>query len=158
MKSKLVKAMAFAIAIMFFAFPSWAISYTSGNIVVSDPFARATAGPARVGGAFLKIHNNGNQTEHLVAIVSSISDQASIHQSLEVNGIMKMRPIDSLEIPPGETVVLKPGSYHVMFMGLKGRLKKGTSFPIRVVFKSGARVNINVPVLGPGAKSADPKR
>jgi len=158
MKSKLVQAVAFAIAIMFFAFPSWAVEYTSGNIVVSEPFARATAGPARVGGAFLKIHNNGNQTERLVAIVSPISDQASIHQSLEVNGIMKMRPIDSLEIPPGEIVVLKPGSYHVMFMGLKGRLQKGTSFPIRLVFESGGRLNINVPVLGPGAKSAAPKR
>jgi copper(I)-binding protein len=41
-------------------------------------------------------------------------------------GVAKMRPVQGgLEIKPGETVELKPGSLHVMLMGLKQPLEKG---------------------------------
>jgi copper(I)-binding protein len=45
------------------------------------------------------------------------------------NGVAKMRPIQGLEIKPGETVELKPGSFHVMFVDLK---VAGERFDIRL--------------------------
>ena len=52
------------------------------------------------------------------------------------DGIAKMRPVKGgLEIKPGETVELKPGSFHVMFVGLKKPLSAGDQFKATLVFE-----------------------
>ena len=52
------------------------------------------------------------------------------------DGVMKMRLLDKgLEIKPGQTVELKPGGYHLMFMGLREGLKDGEAVKARLIFE-----------------------
>ncbi|MGN6956006.1 copper chaperone PCu(A)C, partial [Neisseria sp. P0015.S004] len=53
------------------------------------------------------------------------------------NGVMRMREVKG-GIPLEEKGVteLKPGSYHVMFMGLKKPLKEGEKVPVTLKFKN----------------------
>ena len=70
-----------------------------------------------------------------------------IHTMSMENGVMKMRHLtDGLEIAPGQTVVLKPGSFHVMFMGLKKPLKKGDEVPVFLNFEKTAGIGVMVKV------------
>jgi len=58
-------------------------------------------------------------------------------------GVMKMRLVaGGLEIKPGETVELKPDSYHLMFIGLKQPLKKGEHVDGTLQFEKSGTVQV----------------
>jgi hypothetical protein len=71
------------------------------------------------------------------------------------NGVAKMRPITGgLEIKPGDTVELKPGSLHVMFVGLKKPLTAGEHIKATLVFEKAGKVNVEYDVMAMGAEPA----
>jgi copper(I)-binding protein len=47
-----------------------------------------------------------------------------------------------LVIKPGETITLKPGSFHVMFMDLKEPIKTGSTFKGTLVFEKAGTIEI----------------
>jgi copper(I)-binding protein len=57
---------------------------------------------------------------------------------------------DGLEIKPGESVELKPGGNHLMFMGLRGGLKAGEAIKGTLVFQKAGTVEVEYRV---GAQS-----
>ena len=63
---------------------------------------------------YFEITNHGNTPDRLVSVTSPISPAIEIHNHIEDNGVMKMRQIDGVDLAPGETVIFKPGSYHLM--------------------------------------------
>jgi hypothetical protein len=65
---------------------------------------------------------------------------------------MKMRPVEGgLEIKPGESVMLKPGGYHVMFRDLKHPLEQGQSVKATLKFENAGSVDVDYPILAIGA-------
>ena len=61
---------------------------------------------------------------------------------------MKMRPVEGgLEIKPGETVTLKPGGYHVMFVKLKHPLETGKTVEATLQFEKARMVKIEMPIV-----------
>ena len=65
---------------------------------------------------------------------------------------MKMRPVEGgLEIRPGETVTLKPGSDHLMLTQLKHPLEIGATFAATLQFEKAGTVKVDVPILAMGA-------
>ncbi len=68
------------------------------------------------------------------------------------DGVARMRPIkEGLEIKPGETVELKPGSFHVMFVGLKKPLGAGDHIKATLVFEKAGKVDVEYDVIAMGA-------
>ena len=68
------------------------------------------------------------------------------------NGVAKMRPLKAgLEIKPSETVELKPGSFHVMFVGLKKPLIAGDHVKATLVSEKAGPINIEYDVRAMGA-------
>jgi len=70
--------------------------------------------------------------------------------------VMRMRQVDAIEVPVGQTVELKPGGYHLMFIGLKAPLKVGERFPMTLKFEKAGEVKVEVVVQAPGA-AAEPQ-
>jgi copper(I)-binding protein len=48
-------------------------------------------------------------------------------------------------------VVLKPGSYHVMLIGLKKQLTAGEKIPLTLTFEKAGNISVTVPVQAMGA-------
>ena len=48
-------------------------------------------------------------------------------------------------------MTLKPGSYHVMLMGLKKPLVAGQSIPLTLTFAKAGNISVTVPVQAMGA-------
>ena len=72
------------------------------------------------------------------------------------NGVMKMRPVaGGLEIKPGRTVTLKPGGYHIMFVGMKRQLKQGEHFKVTLQFAKAGKVAVDFVTEGLGAMHGD---
>ena len=71
-----------------------------GPLVVDGAWVRASIGDAKVSAAYLSIANRGESADRLVGVAADRAGHATIHRSVVVDGIMKMRHVDAVEIPP----------------------------------------------------------
>ena len=127
--------------------------WSAGSITISDPFARASAGRATAGGGFFKITNSG-EADRLVAASADVGAKTELHTHIREGDVMKMREVEAIDVPANGSVELKPGSFHVMFMKLKGPLTEGSSFPLELTFEKAGKLTIEVPVAKVGSKMA----
>ena len=68
------------------------------------------------------------------------------------NGVMKMRQLkDGIVIKPGETVELKPGSFHLMFVDLKEPIKEGERLKGTLEFEKAGKVDVEYVAVAVGA-------
>ncbi len=131
--------------------------YKLGAIEIVNPWARATPPTAPSGGGFLVLTNTGKTPDRLVAVKSSTSGKIEIHEMKMDGNIMRMRELEKgIEIPPGGTVELKPGGFHIMFMGLKAPFEKDTRVPATLVFEKAGSIEVELSVvpIGAGAPGA----
>lgn len=120
-----------------------------GSVEIANAWARATPGKAENGAAYLTIE--AASPDRLTGITTPVAEKAELHQMTLEEGIMKMRPLEGLDLPAGRPVTLKPGAVHIMLMGLTQKLRPGQSFPLTLHFaKAGAR-EISVAVEKAGA-------
>lgn len=123
----------------------------ASDILVQQPWARASIGAAKAGAAYLTVINQGGESDHLIAVEAAVAKRVELHAHLVEQGVMKMRQVEVVEVAPGEPVILKPGGLHVMFMGLKAPLVEGARFPLTLVFERAGRIETEVLVLQPTA-------
>ena len=130
-------------------------TFKVGDIIVASPWTRATPGGAKVAGGYLKVTNNGTVTDKLVSGTTDIAGRVEFHEMAMSNGVMQMRPLnDGLELKPGQTVELKPGGYHVMFLDLKRQLKQGEAVKATLQFEKAGKVELTFNVAAVGGASA----
>ena len=127
------------------ALPAAAHDFQLGDLSIDHPWARASAGPARNSAAFMTIHNKGD-ADRLVAAAGDVSKRVELHTHLMEGDVMKMRQVEAIDIPAGGMAELKPGSFHVMLIGLNEPLKEGDSFPLTLTFEKAGEVTLEVSV------------
>jgi periplasmic copper chaperone A len=129
-----------------------AADYNVGSIHIAQPWARATPKGASAGAGYLTVTNNGTTPDRLSCMASDVAGECQIHSMTMEGGVMKMRPVEGgLEIKPGETITLKPGSFHVMFVDLKHPLEPGKMVAATLKFDKAGTVNVEFPVTAIGA-------
>jgi periplasmic copper chaperone A len=131
-------------------------TYRLGDLVITAPWARATPGGAKVAGGFLKITNNGTEVDHLTGGSVAFAGRFEVHEMAVNDGIMRMRELEKgLEVRPGQTIELKPGSFHIMFMDLKQQLKQGEVLKGTLVFARAGKLDVEFKVGGIADKAGD---
>ncbi len=125
--------------------------YKAGAIEVEHPWARATAPSAQNGAAYMVLTDLGKEPDRLVSVSSPIADKAELHTHLMDNGVMKMRPVNAIEVTPGSPATLGPSGLHIMLLGLKQPLVKGKAFPLTLTFEKAGPVTVDVDVQSAGA-------
>jgi hypothetical protein len=124
----------------------------AGDLVITQAWARATPGGAKVGGGYLTIENKGSAPDKLVGATADAAGKIEVHEMAMNNGTMTMRPLEGgLTIEPGKTVKLAPGGLHLMMMDLKGPLKKGDKLPVTLQFEKAGKVAVTLDVQAVGA-------
>lgn len=151
------KHLALAVTVLFTAamsLPAEARDYSKGSIKIEQPWSRATPGGAKVGGGFMKITNTSSAPDRLVEVKTDVSGVVEIHEMKMVDGVMKMRALGTgIDIAPGKTIELKPGSYHVMFIDLKKPLVKDKPFKATLVFEKAGEIPVEFEVAPIGART-----
>lgn len=93
---------------------------SAAGVHVEDGWARTTVEGMKIGGAFMKIHNDEAKQDFLLGGSSPVADRVEVHTHINDNGVMRMREVKGgVPLEAKSVTELKPGSYHVMFMGLK---------------------------------------
>lgn len=145
------KAVLAAAAIVALGDGASAHEYKVGPIEIGHPWTRATPKGASVAGGYLKITNTGTQPDTLTGGSAEGAGRVEIHEMSMEGGVMKMRPLPGLTVKPGETVELKPGSYHVMLMDLKGPIQQGKNVKGTLTFEKAGKVEIEYAVEAAGS-------
>jgi periplasmic copper chaperone A len=144
--------LACAALLIAFAIPALAQGAGDASIAVEQPWARATPAGAITGAAYMTLDNKSGTADRLTGASSDVAEKVQIHEMKVENGVMKMREVpDGLPIPAGGSVVLKPGSYHVMLIGLKKPLTAGEKIPLTLTFEKAGNISVTVPVQAMGA-------
>jgi len=112
-----------------------------GDLEIIHPRAFETAPAAKAGGGYVTISNEGETDDALVAVAADFP-KVMLHQSIEEDGVMRMRHVDRIALPAGEIVELAPGGYHLMFMGLTDPLEPGQEFPVTLTFEKAGDVEV----------------
>ncbi len=145
--------------LMFIFLPHCSGSSSSKDIVIKDAWARPAkimshnmadtshAHPMMTSAVYLTIENHTGAADQLLEARADVCQAVELHQTQIVDDRMRMRKIDGgIEIPAGGQVELKPGSYHIMLIGLTGSLQPGDSFPVELIFRNAGRRTISVTV------------
>ena len=122
----------------------------AAGIDVDDAWARTTVQGMSMGGVFMQIENEGKTDDILLGGSAPVSERVEVHTHVNDNGVMRMREVEGgLPLPKGQKVELKPGSYHIMLMGLKAPLQEGQKFPLTLKFKKAKPKTVTVEVKTP---------
>jgi len=125
------------------SFTAWA----EAPVQIEAPWARATVAGQQASGAFMRL--TAHEPLQLVGVRTDASAVSEVHEMTMEGDVMKMRAIPSLDLPVGQTVELKPGGYHLMFMQLKAPLVAGSQIPVTLQFKNAQGQTLEHPVQVP---------
>ncbi len=133
-------------ALAFTLFAGITIAAQAAEIAISDPYARAVPPGQPNSAVFLSLTNSSAQNHALVGAESPVAGVTELHTHVNEDGMMRMRRIDRIELPAGETVTLKPGGLHLMLIGLKQSLEPGASVDLTLIYDDGSRMSVQAPV------------
>jgi copper(I)-binding protein len=91
--------------------------------------------------AYLDVENAGNEQRSLIGVSAEGYGMAHLHQSKEHDGVAAMSMVHQLDIAPGQTVSLKPGSFHIMLMHPKRTNVTGESVALTLHFANGEDIS-----------------
>lgn len=115
-------------------------------VEISGAYVRAVPPGMPNSAAFMEIRNGSAEDRAVVGAESSVSEVAELHTHINDNGMMRMRQIDRIDLPAGETVVLQPGGLHVMLIGLKRQIKPDDQVRITLKLEDGSELAVDAPV------------
>ncbi len=118
-------------------------TFRVNKITLEDPWIKTLyTGQKNIPG-YLKIINTSNKHDYLVSIDTDFSNKSEIHKMIIKNDIMKMIKIKSgLIIKKNSFVLFKPGSHHLMLMGIYKKIENKKQLNITLNFKNNGTIEI----------------
>ena len=120
-------------------------SLTKG-ITIEQGYVRETIPGTSISSAYMNINNNTEQSVSLLGASSDVSQRIEIHQHTMLDGMMKMRRVESVNAEAGDTLTLAPSGYHLMIFDLTEPLQAGQSMTITLHFSGEKNIEITLPV------------
>ena len=136
-----------AAALILFVYPK--IQTMMLDEVVVEHARSAPAAPDTPMAGYMTITNHSDRDEILVGVVADSADfkSAEVHESFEEDGLAKMQHIEAIPLPKGESLVLKPRSYHLMLMQPQKSFSVGDAFTVTLKFKSGHTIDVPISIV-----------
>jgi copper(I)-binding protein len=118
-------------------------SIACAELEVSGAWARATMPGQKVAGVYMQLRSDVQS--RLVGVKTDAAKTAEVHQMSHEGGVMRMRRLESLDLPAGKTVTLEPGGYHLMLLDILRPLKAGDRVSVTLVLDEGGK-RVELPV------------
>ncbi|HEX6218894.1 MAG TPA: copper chaperone PCu(A)C [Sphingomicrobium sp.] len=134
-----------------------AVRAVAGEIEVREAFSRASIGQATAGVVYLQLVNHASQPDRLLTVSTPVAERTDLHMTERDGDIVRMRRLETLLIPPRETLAFSPGGAHIMLSGLKAPLREGDRIDLILQFERAGEVALEVPVrsVTAGADAAE---
>jgi copper(I)-binding protein len=116
------------------------------EVTISDAWVRALPPTQQQTAAYLTLHNDGDTTRRVVGGSAELAGRVEMHRSEQVEGYMRMSPVDGLTLAPGENVQLAPGGVHLMLLELERMPAEGERLELCLTLADGEQVCTRAPV------------
>ena len=137
------------------ALPPAGDSASPGSISVTGAWSRATAGGASVGVVYFEVINAG-PADTLLTIECPAAERVEMHATTRADGIMKMRPVPSVDVAAAGRLSFQPGGLHAMLIGLKQPLQEGGRLQLTLVFRRAGKLRFEAAIQGLGTVNGPP--
>lgn len=127
------------------ATPAQAADTELGELMLMNPTARPNI-PNRPSAAYVTIANHGTTDDRLIGASSPEFDAAELHSMTMTDGVMKMFPVEAIDVPAGGTAELAPGGFHIMLFDAKKMFKPGDMFPLVLTFEKAGTAEVEATV------------
>jgi copper(I)-binding protein len=111
-----------------------------------DAWVRSTPPGAMMTAGFGRLANHSDVLLEIIAFSSPAFGDVSLHRTVIENGVSEMREIPALSIPPGDSVELAPGGYHLMLMMPRQASESLAHIELQFELTAGQRFTFVVPV------------
>lgn len=128
---------------------SGAAAFAQAPIVATDPWMREPMARAEQTAVFVVLENKTAEKRQLVSATSTAAEKVELHTMSMDGGMMKMTQVKAIDIPANGKAELKPGSFHIMFFGLKERPASGAAVDVTLTFDNGQTLPIKAIVRKP---------
>ncbi len=118
-----------------------ACSPSSGEVEIIDPWT-PEAPPGRMMAGFMQIDNHRADEIVLVDAESPQFGHVEIHTMVMEDGVMRMRRLEELRIPAGQTAMLEPGGLHIMLIEPLDDYPAGSLLDIELITGDGERIKL----------------
>lgn len=126
----------------------WAMLLVCGavqaQVQVRDAWARPALQGQSATGAFMTL--TAPDGARLIGASSPVAGVVEVHEMVMEGSVMKMRAVPAVDLPPGRSIELKPGGYHVMLMDLKRPLQAGERVPLELRFETRDKRLVTQPI------------
>ena len=129
--------------------------YEAGDIHIQSPWARALPPTSPNGAVYLTLTNHGAHPDKLVSASTDVAERVEVHSHVLEDGMMKMRRVESVILPPHKNVLFAPGGRHIMLIGLKQPLAAGDQFWLLLEFDQAGQTLVEVVVQMADAEGAE---
>lgn len=126
--------------------PATAGEISSGDLTIAHAKARPNL-PNRPTAAYMTISNAGAEGDRLLSARSESFGTIELHTVQHSDGVMKMMPVEAIDIPAGSDVVLEPGGLHLMLFDGAERFKIGDRFDAVLTFEKARDVTVTFDVM-----------
>lgn len=121
------------------------------QISVADAWARPSPMMAGNGAIYMQLNNSGGSPDALVSASTDVAEVVEIHETVIENDVMKMHPVQKIEVPADGMAMLQPGGYHVMLINLKKQLEPGSKISVTLNFEKSDPMTIEAEIKDMGA-------
>ncbi|KAB0301149.1 copper chaperone PCu(A)C [Vibrio fortis] len=118
----------------------------ASDVMIHDAYARAMPPSAVNSAVFTTLMNHNDADRTLVSASTPAAGKVELHDVIMEGEVMKMRQVESIQIPAHGSTELKPGSLHIMLFDLAARLEEGQSITLTLNYANGDAQTVEVPV------------
>lgn len=119
-----------------------ATSVVAQDVKAIDAYVPQSPPGSMAQAVYMKLENTTNRVRSVIGVEASGYGMAHLHSSETKNGVATMSMVHQLDIGPGQSVLLEPGSLHIMLMRPETMPKAGDFVDLKLLFADGGTLNV----------------
>ena len=134
----------------------WAVAtgVWAEGLAVTDGWVRLVPPVSENSAAYFTLHNKSDQPLEILSASSEVARVVELHNVIHEGGLMSMQKQDKVTVPAQKSLEFKPGSYHVMLIGLKQPLQENQAVTLTLHLAGGATTQVALTVKAEAGKPA----
>ena len=121
---------------------------------VDGGYVRLNANPDAPSAGYFTIHG-GPEPVVLRGVTTDAAVRLEMHESVTQDGMARMKAIDTVDVPAGETIKFEPGGKHLMLWQINSQAIAAGKMTFTFIFSNGDRILADAVIQKSGGAAAN---